>query len=149
MVPGLLKIKSNPNAQNKAGRTPLHIATEEGCLKCAILLLRFGADPSMLCGNGMTPIHTLSLSGKEGDLDKRNLTILEGILDEVDPSSREKILTLRAEGRLTLLHQAACHGNVPVCRFLIKERPSLARATMVGRVTPLHIAVMELHMGKF
>ncbi len=144
MVPGLLKINSDPNAKNKIGFTPLRVATEKRCLKCAVLLLRFGADPGALCAQGQNPFRALCASRRKADLD-----LLEGILDGVGPEARDKILNAKIKGGMSLLHLAAAEGSPAMCRFLLEQRPSLAGAgTDLGYFTPLQTAVLELRPGK-
>jgi ankyrin repeat protein len=53
----LLKNRANSNAQNKDGRTPLHIAALNNDMELAQLLLRYGASPQKRDAAGKTPIN--------------------------------------------------------------------------------------------
>ena len=51
----LLQLGANPNTRNKLGRTPLHISCVNGEADTADLLLRWGADETIVDHDGYTP----------------------------------------------------------------------------------------------
>jgi uncharacterized protein len=56
--------KSIINAQNKAGNTPLHWAALNGHVENLLLLLRYGADPSILNAAGHDALFEAELNEK-------------------------------------------------------------------------------------
>jgi hemoglobin len=58
----LVKVERYPalTTQRHSGRTLLHYAAGAGCLELVETLLRFGADPDVLDGNGHTPLYRVA-----------------------------------------------------------------------------------------
>eukprot|EP00164_Ancoracysta_twista_P001614 GFYU01002118.1.p1 GENE.GFYU01002118.1~~GFYU01002118.1.p1 ORF type:complete len:155 (-),score=32.90 GFYU01002118.1:221-685(-) len=58
-------LAADANLKTKDGRTPLHIAAEFGSYECIPVLLRFGAQISLLNGDGKTAVEVADSNGHE------------------------------------------------------------------------------------
>ena len=138
--------------------TPLHLASEEGHVDVARMLVESGADMSAQDKDGRTPLHLASFRGhvdvarmlvKLGadvsaqDKDGRtllHLALFHGRMDVArllvelgaDVSAQDK------DGR-TLLHRASFHGCVDMARKLVELGADVSAQDKDGR-TPLHLA---------
>lgn len=59
-----IKWKSDINALDKDGESPLHVSARKGRIAITRLLIRHGADINLLDTHGHTPIHYAILSGR-------------------------------------------------------------------------------------
>ncbi len=144
MVPFLVEMAADLDHQNKAGKTPLHIAARAKCRKCFSLLLKQGADLCVEDKQRLTPFHVLCSQGKEG------LNILRSVFEASSDRERQRILDLKtsSDWSMSLLHKAAQMGSEIVCEFLLNNRPAMIhdQTEIVGH-TPLHIAASNHHPG--
>lgn len=75
------------DAQNKNGRTPLHLAVERGDIKAVATLLVRGADPTIVDAAGRTPLdllHHMASSEYKGSTLYANLEKKEAILADLE-----------------------------------------------------------------
>lgn len=121
----LLKTGANPNSRNAQGKTPLHLAIEEGQQDTALTLIRSGADPNIRDAEGNTP---LGMAVTDGSRLMAELLVSHGAAQGVANRSDE-----------TPLHIAAGAGDVDLCSFLIAHGADLAAKAKTGE-TPLHKA---------
>ncbi|MEL3905872.1 MAG: ankyrin repeat domain-containing protein [Treponema sp.] len=146
------------NEKNSAGKTPLHIAAQQGDIPFLNLFLTYGADINADDREGKTPLTNAVLHGK-------NSTVLFLLQHGADPARQD------VQGR-TVLHEAVgitppqlitaliragadplsrdSYGNTPLARAFRTERPVLdallgsnTALTNSDGETPLHIAVQE------
>ncbi|NXF94735.1 ZDH13 Palmitoyltransferase, partial [Eubucco bourcierii] len=108
--------------------TPLHWAIRQGHLTMVILLLKCGADPSLIDGEGFSSIHLAVLF--------QHMPIIAYLI-----SKGQNIDATDLNGRtpLMLLAQKAI-GPEPM-RFLLKFNPSLNAVDNVQKNTALHWAI--------
>ncbi|CAB0043600.1 unnamed protein product [Trichogramma brassicae] len=120
------------NAQDKKGRTPLHLALSRGYNDLAALLLISGADPNLADLEGSTPLHAICKGDRDdGELVKMFFEINEDIQRMVQVNALDKF------GR-TPLHLALYSGHTSLIKFLLTYGVSLDLADAEG-TTPLHI----------
>ncbi|XP_055899718.1 palmitoyltransferase ZDHHC17-like isoform X1 [Biomphalaria glabrata] len=141
--------------------TPLHWATRQGHLSMVVQLMSYGADPSLLDGEGCACIHLASqfghtaivayliAKGQDVDLlDKTGMTPLMWSANRVfgyDPT--RLLLTFgasltkkdKAFGQ-TALHWACASGNHLVIKMLLNKGANIHEQNLKGQ-TPLDIAI--------
>ncbi|XP_064380647.1 ankyrin repeat and SOCS box protein 16 [Dromaius novaehollandiae] len=101
------------------GRAALHDSVAGGRLDCARLLLAFGADPNVLCEEGLAPLHLCT--------DPESLPCAELLLAHgarVNLGTRER--------RLTALHVAARHGLEAHVELYLRHGAEPARRSREG-----------------
>ncbi|XP_060566035.1 palmitoyltransferase ZDHHC17-like [Ruditapes philippinarum] len=147
--------------------TPLHWATRQGHLPMVVLLLSYGADPSLRDGEGCSCIHLASqfghtsivayliAKGQDVDmLDKNGMTALMWASYRVfghDPA--RLLLTFGAAvnksdkfQQNTPLHWACTTGNNVVAKLLLDKGAELDALNAKGE-SPLDIAVQQKNPG--
>uniref|UniRef100_A0A915EUG7 Ankyrin n=1 Tax=Ditylenchus dipsaci TaxID=166011 RepID=A0A915EUG7_9BILA len=140
----LLNYKADPNAESRAGFTPLHLAAEEGHREMAALLIENGSVVNAQAKNGLTPLHLCAQEDR-----------VEWLASWVCPSAcglslwpdqhgplldREwALVSAQTKANYTPLHQAAQQGHNNVVRYLLEHGASPNSKTMSGQ-TPLSIA---------
>src|SRR6267142_2341996 len=112
--------------------TPLHLASQQGNVKVARILVEYGADVSAQNNEGSTPLHLVSRSGS---MDLAWLLVKHG----ADVSANNK-------RRSTPLHQASVYGLVDLAQFLVEHGADMA-AQEVDGWTALHWASYNGHLA--
>jgi len=105
--------------------TPLHLASQEGHVEIAQLLVEHGADVAAQNKDGETPLHR---AASRGDLDLARFLVEHG----ADAAAENK------DG-VTPLHWASLRGHLDLARFLVEHGADAAAQDKDG-VTPLHLA---------
>lgn len=164
---GLLLRKCRPDLDATHGKkrlTALAWAAHKSFMRCCQLLIDFGANPAMKCGDGLTALHLAASGGGHS-------AICKLLLDNQAPvnarsSKKQTPLCLAAqkgfsqvvqllleygadanhddEGKYTPLHLAASKGFEQCVDLLIKAGALVDSTTRKG-VTPLHYAVQGGH----
>ncbi|RKL01772.1 hypothetical protein BFJ71_g5101 [Fusarium oxysporum] len=117
--------------RSRGGKTPLHVASENGFLDATKLLLDKGADIQAKAYGRCSPLHIASANG--------HLEVAKMLLD--------KGANVNAEGiaRATPLHEASKNGHLEVVRLLLNNVVDPG-ATDENGMTPLHIALRRGHI---
>ncbi|XP_021258371.1 palmitoyltransferase ZDHHC13 isoform X2 [Numida meleagris] len=108
--------------------TPLHWAIRQGHLPMVILLLKYGADPSLIDGEGFSSIHLAVLF--------QHMPIVAYLI-----SKGQNIDTTDFSGLTPLMLSAQKVMGPEPTRFLLKFNPSLNAVDTVQKNTALHWAV--------
>ncbi|CAB0039371.1 unnamed protein product, partial [Trichogramma brassicae] len=119
------------NAKDKHGRTPLYLALHRDMRQMVKFLLMAGADPSIACGKGVTPLHVVC--------DKyRDSSSLATILLQLS-HERYRPLQINPQDKLgnTPLHMAMARNNKNLVKLLLRHG---ARPNMINKAgwMPLH-----------
>ncbi len=114
----------------KYGRTPLHIAAEEGKPEMVQLLMRKGADKDALDGNEWTPLYTSAYYGSEA----ATVALLAGGAD-VNLES--------GHGKTSVIHIAAEDTHVDILRAVIEHGADVDAADGTYQNTALHLAAQS------
>ncbi len=143
----LLNAQVNPNHQRFDGNTPLHIACYKGYTPLAIMLLDFGADPTISNENNQTPILS-AIRGKMSEVVKmiaRKLPkhqipsaillscrlgysdIISFLLQCIDPPG-------------SIIHLHCANGELPLVVEHVVQFNEDVNSTLVLGITPLMIA---------
>ena len=120
------------NAQNNAGRTPIHVACDLGNEDAIQLLLDYGAVPNLQDKNGNTALHVCSGSNSVP------------ILLERRQASGKRLVSLEIpnnKGR-TPLHEACLRGDVLATSALL-EGGAKWNATDDNGNMPIHLAALN------
>ncbi|OXB74372.1 UNVERIFIED_CONTAM: hypothetical protein H355_002437 [Colinus virginianus] len=108
--------------------TPLHWAVRQGHLPMVILLLKCGADPSLIDGEGFSSLHLAVLF--------QHMPIVAYLI-----SKGQNVDTADFSGLTPLMLSAQRVVGPEPTRFLLKFNPSLNAADTVQKNTALHWAV--------
>ncbi len=145
------------------GRTPLHVAAEEGAADIAALLLELGADPDSTDENLARPLHKAAernhvevaahLVHAEAQVNRRDgdgqsalhLAAAKGAVEAVEFLIGEGgVVDIRDVTLSRPLHLAALNGHVEVVERLLDAGAPVGVTNEAGR-SPLHLAVLEGH----
>ncbi|KAL9849680.1 palmitoyltransferase ZDHHC13-like isoform 3-T3 [Geothlypis trichas] len=108
--------------------TPLHWATRQGHLLMVVLLLKCGADPSLIDGEGFSSIHLAVLF--------QHMPIISYLI-----AKGQSIDTAAFNGQTPLMLTAQKAIGPEPMKFLLKLNPSLNAVDNVQKNTALHWAV--------
>ncbi|XP_052667033.1 palmitoyltransferase ZDHHC13 [Harpia harpyja] len=108
--------------------TPLHWAIRQGHLPMVMLLLKCGADPSLIDGEGFSSIHLAVLF--------QHMPIIAYLI-----SKGQNVDTTDFNGQTPLMLSAQKAIGPEPTRFLLKFNPSLSAVDNVQKNTALHWAI--------
>uniref|UniRef100_A0A8C4UKI1 Palmitoyltransferase n=1 Tax=Falco tinnunculus TaxID=100819 RepID=A0A8C4UKI1_FALTI len=114
--------------------TPLHWAIRQGHLPMVILLMKYGADPSLIDGEGFSSIHLAVLF--------QHMPIVAYLL-----SKGQNIDTTDLNGQTPLMLAAQKVLGPEPTRFLLKFNPSFNAVDNVQKNTALHWAITAGNTG--
>ncbi|XP_056209212.1 palmitoyltransferase ZDHHC13 [Falco biarmicus] len=114
--------------------TPLHWAIRQGHLPMVILLMEYGADPSLIDGEGFSSIHLAVLF--------QHMPIVAYLL-----SKGQNIDTTDLNGQTPLMLAAQKVLGPEPTRFLLKFNPSFNAVDNVQKNTALHWAITAGNAG--
>ncbi|KAJ7344577.1 hypothetical protein JRQ81_000527 [Phrynocephalus forsythii] len=109
--------------------TPLHWAIRQGHLSMVILLLKFGADPALIDGEGYSSLHLAVLF--------QHMPVIAYLI-----SKGQSIDTTDRNGQTPLMLSAHKVIGMEPTRFLLKFNPSLKAVDNVEKNTALHWAIL-------
>ena len=154
----LLEHGGNVGAEDKEGRTLLHVATNDGRIEVVRVLLEHGADVNAQANCHSTPLHAAACGSVEISLALIEHGANIGAEDNEGKTSlhvaaRHSIKVVRlllehgadvnaqANCHSTPLHAAAC-WSVEISRVLIEHGANIGAEDYLGR-TPLHVAAQH------
>ncbi|KAL8169746.1 UNVERIFIED_CONTAM: Palmitoyltransferase zdhhc13 [Gekko kuhli] len=108
--------------------TPLHWAVRQGHLSMVILLLKFGADPALIDGEGYSSLHLAVLF--------QHMPIIAYLI-----SYGQSVDTADHNGQTPLILAAHKVLGLEPTRFLLKFNPSLNAVDNIEKNTALHCAI--------
>ncbi|XP_015279899.1 PREDICTED: palmitoyltransferase ZDHHC13 [Gekko japonicus] len=108
--------------------TPLHWAVRQGHLSMVILLLKFGADPALIDGEGYSSLHLAVLF--------QHMPIIAYFI-----SYGQSVDTTDHNGQTPLILAAHKVLGLEPTRFLLKFNPSLNAVDNIEKNTALHCAI--------
>ena len=157
----LLEHGADINARVEDGRTPLHVAAENGRVEVVRVLHEHGANIGAEDDEGRTPLH---LAANYGDVETVHVLLEYGanigaksnqgrtpLHLAVNHGSAEVVRVLLEHGAdvgaeddeaRTPLHLAVNHGSLEVVRVLLEHGANIGAKNNEGR-TPLHLAVVD------
>ena len=112
----------------EGGATLLHLAASNGHTETVLLLLRLGAETSVVIGAKGTPLHQAALRG--------HVSTVKAMLEAGCP-----VDVVNSNG-WSVLHFAAAGGNAEMVRAVLSTACDMNATANDGR-TPLHVAAVE------
>uniref|UniRef100_A0A8C8EH35 RHD domain-containing protein n=1 Tax=Oncorhynchus tshawytscha TaxID=74940 RepID=A0A8C8EH35_ONCTS len=136
LVHTLLTIQQHKvlNKLNHLGQTPLHLAVITRQVKVVDVLLRAGADPTLLDRDGRNALHLAALAG-----DDVTLRVLLGHLGE----RYLHLVNMADYHGLHPLHLAVCKGGERCLRLLVEGGAKINAPEQKSGCSALHLAVRE------
>lgn len=147
--------RTDLNAPDSDGNTPLHVAVAQGQVTIVRQLLRSGADPSARDAQGRTPLHVALANGKvaaarllldyDADDDLQALLFALVAAGSIDRDALALLITRKVDLNAfgpdgqTALHMAVAARDVRVATRLITAGADVNRADANG-VRPLTLA---------
>ncbi|XP_007577052.1 nuclear factor NF-kappa-B p100 subunit isoform X1 [Poecilia formosa] len=122
------------NTCNHLQQTPLHLAVITRQLKVVEVLLRAGADPTLVDKDGRSPLHLAALAG-----DTATLRLLLAHLGE----RHTHLVNTPDYHGLQPLHLAIRRDGERCLRLLVEGGAKINAAELKSGNTPLHLAVRE------
>ncbi|XP_030628252.1 uncharacterized protein LOC115810460 [Chanos chanos] len=122
------------NKLNNLGQTPLHLAVITKQTKLVELLLRVGADPSLLDRDGRTVVHLAAHAGDD--------VMLRVLLNLLGERYAHLVNTADFSG-LYPLHLAVRKGGERCLRLLVEAGAKINTPEQKSGCTALHLAVKE------
>uniref|UniRef100_A0A4W4EF40 RHD domain-containing protein n=1 Tax=Electrophorus electricus TaxID=8005 RepID=A0A4W4EF40_ELEEL len=122
------------NKLNHLRQTPLHLAVITRQPKLVEVLLRMGADPTVLDRDGRTPVHLAAHTG-----DEATLRVLLGLLGE----HHAHLVNMVDFSGMFPLHLAVRKGGDRCLRVLVQAGAKVNMPEQKSGCTPLHLAVRE------
>ncbi|XP_031434945.1 nuclear factor NF-kappa-B p100 subunit [Clupea harengus] len=122
------------NRLNHLGQSPLHLAVITRQLKVVDVLMRVGADPSLLDKDGRTVVHLAAHAGDE--------TTLRLLLAHLGERHAHLVNTADFSG-LHPLHLAVRRGGERCLRLLVESGAKINAHERKSGCTALHLAVKE------
>ncbi|XP_041920832.1 nuclear factor NF-kappa-B p100 subunit isoform X1 [Alosa sapidissima] len=122
------------NRLNHLGQSPLHLAVITRQLRVVELLLRVGADPSLLDRDGRTVVHLAALGANE--------VILRLLLTHLGERHAHLVNTADFSG-LYPLHLAVRRGGERCLKLLVESGSKINAQEQKSGCTALHLAVKE------
>jgi len=116
----------------ESGDSLLHVAAEKNSVDIIELLIKEGANYSLVNSTGETPLHT---SARCGALESLKLLY-----------KYDKDIESRDNDELTCLHDAACYDKIQTVQFLIENKANIEAKTSSGE-TPLMFAVRQGYLN--
>lgn len=120
------------NAANHLRQTPLHLAVSSRQVKVIDLLLRAGADPSLLDRDGRTAVHLAALSG--------DTAVLRVVLGQLGEEHAHLVNTADYHG-LQPLHLSVRRDGERCLRLLVESGAKINAPEHKSGCTALHLAV--------
>ncbi|XP_062375201.1 nuclear factor NF-kappa-B p100 subunit isoform X2 [Sardina pilchardus] len=122
------------NRLNHLGQSPLHLAVITRQLKVVEVLMRVGADPSLLDRDGRTVVHLAAHAGDE--------VTLRLLLSHLGERHAHLVNTADFSG-LYPLHLAVRRGGERCLRLLVESGSKINAQEQKSGCTALHLAVKE------
>ncbi|KAJ1187796.1 hypothetical protein NDU88_004566 [Pleurodeles waltl] len=130
----LLEHRANPNLLSHEGLTPLHLCTSEDTLRCAKLLIKYGAVVSRVSEDSQeSPLH---IAARHGLPAHTRLYLCHGAAVDGQNAQQETPLNVACGQAIELKHQ---ENYFQVCRMLLSHGAN-ANATDEEKKSPLHKA---------
>ncbi|KAL7302823.1 hypothetical protein TKK_0004861 [Trichogramma kaykai] len=114
------------DAQDKMGKTPLHVAITKGNINTIEILMRRGAQPNLADENGFTPLHVLCQ--REND----DVDLLKMLFEAADKFSAPIKVDARDKSDCTPLHLALNRGHEQMAEWLLRRGADLNLANANG-----------------
>jgi hypothetical protein len=139
----LLEAGANPNARDKEGATPLHIAVQHGnAIEVAIALIEKGADVNAQESNGQTPLHR---AANYGHKDACRILVERGANKDIaDENGRKAIDQCRNDIQTMIVVDPLVVVN-PVCRSCHLENKALLDCQKLDKLK--RESVRHIHDG--